>query len=111
MASFDGNTFEEAGSGGYSVPGFDAPYLFVVKKLAGSDDNVIQKIGADVQRLAMPVRCTAAELSALQGARGDTGTLDWSGGSDSVFLANVGTPVEVRPGEDVYFVTLSFMKT
>lgn len=110
MSTFDGKAFSERGDNGLNIPGWDAPYLFALKHIPGSDDNVIQRIGADVQRLAMPVKVTASQLAALQAARGDNGSLVWSGGTDSAFLSSVGTPTEVRPGKDVYFVTLNFIK-
>lgn len=110
-ASFGGDVFFEAGSGGYAVPRFDKKHLTAVK-IIPNGSPVVQSIGADIQRLAMPIRCTASQLSALYGdVDGSAHTLVWSGGSTSAYLESVGTPTEVKPGEDVFFATLNFIKS
>lgn len=111
MASYAGDNFEERGSAGYDSPGFDKKHITVTKIIPGGSP-VVQSIGADVSRLAMPIRCSAAELAALKGdVDGSAHTLVWSGGSDSALLESVGTPTEVKPGEDYYFAVLSFIKS
>lgn len=109
-ASLGGHAFFERGNAGYDAPGFDRKYV-TVTKIIPNGSPVVQSIGADVARLAMPIRCTAAQLSALYGdVDGDTHTLTWSGGSDSVLLESIATPTEVKPGVDMYNSVLSFIK-
>lgn len=110
MASYASHGFKERGSSGRDVPGFDAKYTTAVK-IIPNGSPVVQAIGADVQRLAMPIRCSASELAALYGdCDGSAHTLVWSGGSDSALLESVGSPTEVMPGYDYFFATLSFIK-
>ena len=110
MASYNGHNLLERGDAGYSIPGWDRGFV-LAEKLIPNGDPVIQAIGAKAPRLSMPIRCTAAELSALRGdCDGSAHTLVWSGGSDSAILESVGTPLEVRPGVDLYFTTLNLIK-
>jgi len=110
-ASFNSVSFyERGGDNGLNVPRWDAKYNLVTKIIPGGDP-VIQRIGHDVQRLAMPIRCTATELGSLEdSADGSSHTLTWSGGSDSAVLESIGTPLEVKPGVDMFFATLNFIR-
>jgi len=109
-ASFASHDFKERGSTGNDNPGWNSKFVLVEKIIPGGSP-VIQKIGAQAQRLAMPIRCTAAQLATLYGDNdGDTHTLVWSGGSDTAILESIDTPTEVRPGQDYYFAMLNFIK-
>jgi hypothetical protein len=112
MASYAGVDFYERGNAaGLSVPGWNSKFV-LVEKIIPNGEPVIQRIGAQAQRMAMPIRCTADQLDSLRGSvDGSSGTLSWSGGSDSAILESIDTPLEVRPGVDMYFVTLNFIKT
>jgi len=111
MSSFDGKTFQERGEQGKNSPSWDDNDIIVIKKVPGGDLNVIQRIGADVQRLAMPISCTAAEYADLRSVRGTTGSLaDWSDDDTDAFLEKIAPRIEVKPGEDLYWTTLHFIK-
>jgi len=112
MPTFGGHSFLERGNdNGYSVPGWERGFV-LAEKLIPNGEPVIQSIGAKAARMSMPIRVSASELAALVGdCDGDVHTLVWSGGSDSAILESIGTPLEVRPGVDLYFATLNLIKT
>jgi len=110
MASYASHNFEERGSSGLSNPGWDRKFSTVVK-IIPNGEPVVQAVGADVPRLAMPIRCSAAQLAALYGdVDGDTHDLVWSRGTDTALLEAIDTPTEVLPGKDYYFTVLHLIK-
>jgi hypothetical protein len=109
-ASFASHTFKERGSSGMNNPGWDRKMNSVVK-IIPNGSPVVQWIGIDVQRLAMPISCTASELSILYSdVEADTHSLVWSGGTDDACLESIDTPLEVMPGHDLYVTVLHFIK-
>lgn len=109
-ASFAGTSFHERGDGGLNIPRWESKYNLAVK-IIPNGYPVVQNIGRDVQRLSMPIRCTASQLGGLEGAiDGSSHSLSWSGGSDSAVLESIGGVQEVKPDSDVFFATLSFIR-
>lgn len=110
-ASFNDHTFFERGSGGREIPGWDKKWITVTKIIPGGSP-VVQAIAADVQRMAMPIRCTGSELGDLyDDIDGSAHDLDWSDGSDSALLESISGRSEVMPGNDVFFAVLNFIRT
>lgn len=109
-SSFAGHTFYERGDAGLNVPFFDAKFSLAVK-IIPNGSPVVQAIGRDVQRLAMPIRCDVNELADLFGdIDGDAHTLEWTNGPDSAILESIDTPLEVKPDANVFFTTLHFIR-
>lgn len=109
-AAFNGHSFYERGSSGREIPGWEKKWITVVK-IIPNGSPVVQAIGADVQRMAMPIRCTHDELADLyDDIDGDTHDLDWSDGSDSALLESITGRSEVMPGNDVYFAVLNLIR-
>lgn len=109
-ASFSGTSFYERGESGLSIPRWEKKFNFATK-IIPNGTPVVQKIGADAQRMSMPIRCTESQLSSLYGSiDGSSHTLSWSGGSDSAVLESIGSVQEVKPDADVFFATLSFIQ-
>lgn len=111
MSSFDGANFKERGRGGQGFPQWSARIARTLYHMPGGDTNVLLKDGKEAATLAVPVRCSSAELSALIGKVSVTGTLVLgSGDSRSATLLDAGEPEEVyTTGGTVYFTTLQFV--
>jgi hypothetical protein len=109
-ASFNSVSFYERGDAGLSIPRWEKKFNFATK-IIPNGTPVVQKIGRDVARLSMPIRCTASQLGSLESSMdGSSHTLSWSGGSDSAVLEAIGGVQEVKPDADVFFATLSFIQ-
>ncbi len=110
-ANFNSRFFHERGDTGKNHPQWGITRLFVLKKIPGGDLNVIQNIGNDVQRLAMPIQCTGTVLGQLIGDIGATAALhNWSGADTNAYLYDIDPPIEVKPGTDLYQTVLHFIK-
>ena len=110
MSSFDGVTIGERGSGGQSFPIWQKRGLAVVKHIPGGDVNVIQVIGFDLPRMSMPARVTAAQLTALYGKVGVSGSLVFSYETTTALLESI-EGEEISAGKDTYMVTLTFVRS
>jgi hypothetical protein len=110
-ASYDGTDFYERGANaGLNIPRWESKFNFATK-IIPNGSPVVQKIGVDAQRLAMPIRCTASQLGSLESScDGSSHTLSWSGGSDSAVLESITGAQEVKPGVDMFFATLNFIR-
>jgi hypothetical protein len=98
----------ERGSGS-TFAAWNAKQLNAVKQLA-SGDVTIQDIGADVQRVALVVKVTAAELSALGGAVLSSGSLVYGYETHDAFLEGIEGVSEILAGQDTYFATLNLVR-
>src|SRR5919202_653785 len=110
MASFDGATFKELSQDGRFAVWSKAATI-VVKKVPGGDLNVIQVIGQALPRLTMPIACSASELTALYGKRGNEATLVFSYESTTARLESIAPPALAAVGSDLYFTSLSFIRS
>ena len=110
MSSFDGVTIAERGAGAANFPIWQKRGLAVIKKIPGGDVNVIQTIGVDLPRLAMPARVTAAQLTALYGKVGVSGSLVFSYETTTALLESI-EGEEISAGKDTYMVTLTFVRS
>lgn len=110
MASFASATFDELGPDStYAVWQKDSN--FVVKKIPGSADNVIQKIALARARLDMPIKATASQITALYGKVGDSGTLAFTYESVSATLEAMDSPLSIGIDNNLYTSVLHFLKT
>ena len=108
MASFGGATFLERGTGDRAYPTWDATMLLAIKPRP-NEDPVIQEIGADVQKLALGVQVTGAELAALYDQLHESGTLimDWE--TCTAFLSSISPGQQIGIGDDLYLSVLNFI--
>jgi hypothetical protein len=65
MTSFDGVSFKELTQDS-TYPTWSKSGNTLIKNIPGGSKNVIQKVGTDLPRLAMPVQLTAAQLASLK---------------------------------------------
>lgn len=106
MASFKGISFSERGQGAQTFPRHRRKAVSsTIHTVDGN--NQIQHCGRAADTLALPIRCTEAQLGSLYSAVASSGSLDYSGGTRTAFLEEV-DPQEVSAGRDVFFVTLTF---
>ena len=108
MASFNGATFYERGTGDRSYPTWDATMLLAIKPRP-NEDSVIQEIGADVQKLALGVQVTAAELAALYDQLHESGTLIMNWETCTAFLSSISPGQQIGIGNDLYLSGLNFI--
>lgn len=108
-ASFDGSGFGELASGGTFAVWSKAGAI-VIKHIPGSNKNVIQKIGVGLPRLALPIKATSAQLTALYAKVGDTGTLVFGYESASTWLESITGVAEQGAGKNVYTATLNLIR-
>lgn len=107
-ASFGAISFKERG---VPYPLWSKGGIVVIKHIAGSDKNVIQKLGLTRPRLAMSARVTASALTSLYAALGTSATLTFSFEAVSATLESIDPPEEFYHGLDFYTVTLHFIRS
>jgi hypothetical protein len=109
MASFASCSFYESPSDGTGYPSWNKAMILAVKPRP-NDDPVIQEIGEDVQRAAIAITCTAAQLSALQDKVLESGSLVMNWETVNAFLDSISPPQMVGIGNDLFFATLNFIR-
>ena len=110
MASFASATFDELGNDStYNI--WSKAGIAVVKKIPGGDDSVIQKIGIDLPRLSMPVKGTAAQITALYDKVGDSGSLVFSYETCTARLESMEPPQSIGIDNDLYTSVLNFIRS
>lgn len=107
--SFSGVSFRFRGSGGRTFPTWDAKQVFV-EKVRPNDSSILQDTGADVQRLALVVRCTKAQLIDLYGVVLESGSLIFPWETHTAFMENMDGCSQVVSGSDVYEATLHMIR-
>jgi hypothetical protein len=110
MGSFDGAGFSERGA----PPQFQVwskGGTVAIKKIPGGSNNVIQKIGVDLPRLALVVKATSAQLTALYGKVGVSGSLVFGYETATATLESIDSVAEQGAGKDVYFATLNLIRS
>ena len=110
MASFASATFDEL-SNDHEYAVWSKQGIAVIKKIPGGDKNVIQKIAVDLPRMTMPIKGTAAQITALYGKVGDSGTLIFSYETCTARLERMEPPQSIGIGNDLYASALSFIRT
>jgi hypothetical protein len=108
MASFNGATFGERGTGS-EFPIWDAKEILVVKERP-NEAPVLQSQGEDVQRLALVVKATGVQLSALYDQVLESGSLVYGWETHNAFLESISDVSEQLAGHDVYFATLNLIR-
>jgi hypothetical protein len=109
-ASFDSAAFGElASSGTFAV--WSKAGTTQIKHIPGGDKNVIQKISVGLPRLALPIKATASQLTALYAKRGVTGTLVFGYESATAVLESITNVAEQAAGKNVYTATLNLIRT
>ena len=110
MSTYNSHTFSERGDAGKNIPGWSKKFVTVVTIVPGGSP-VVQTIAVDVQRLVMPIQCTSAQMTAIEGdIDGATHSLVWSGGTHTCLLEEMAPRIEVKPGEDLYQSVLTFLE-
>ena len=109
MGSFDSASFAERGNGGQSFPVWNKKTILSIKPLPNGTP-FLQDIGMDVQRLALVVKVSGAELSALYDKVFASGSLVYGWETHDAFLESIDGVVEVKGGADVYFATLNLVR-
>ena len=105
--SFAGATFFERGTPPF-FPRFSRKADSSVTHIPGGNVNVTQTSGLLADRLSLVIRCTAAELTALEGKVDTTGSLIYSGGTRSAYLDEVDSPQEIA-ASGRFFATLKLI--
>lgn len=108
-ASFNGEAFRYRGSNGVTFPIWDAKQQLALKDRP-NESQVIQDIGADVQRLAVVARCTLVELGALYAQVLQSGSLVLGWETHDAFLESIDGASLVVTGQDVYEATLNMIR-
>ena len=108
MGTFDGVTFQELGP---EYPIWSKSGTTIVKKIPGSSNNVIQKIGVDLPRLSLQVKLTAAQLTSMYGKVGNSASLVFSYETTTARLESIDPPVSIGIDNDIYLATLSFIRS
>lgn len=112
--SFDGvTTLGERGAGPGQYPVWTLTGNVVLKKIPGGDKTVIQIVGKKLPRLALTVKVTAAQFAALRTKAESftTGTLVFGFETTTATLIAVSPAEEQGAGHDVYFTTLSLIRS
>lgn len=112
--SFDGTgTLGERGSGPGRYPVWTLTGNVVIKKIPGGDKTVIQIVGKKLPRLALTVKVTAAQFASLRAKAENftTGTLVFGFETTTATLIAVSAAEEQGAGHDVYFTTLSLIRS
>lgn len=109
--SFAGAAFRQLsdGQGRYAV--WAKTGGFIIKKIPGGDKNVIQKFAPAFPRMTMPITGTAAQMVALQGKVGDSGSLIFHFETATARLLLMSEPVSIGIGNDLYFSSLTFIRS
>jgi hypothetical protein len=112
MTSFDGVSFKELTQDS-TYPTWSKSGNTLIKNIPGGSKNVIQKVGTDLPRLAMPVQLTAAQLASLKtkAEAATVGTLIFSYETCTARLQSVDSPASVGIDNDIYPATLNFIRT
>lgn len=108
MASFAGITIRERPAGeGY--PTWNKAMLLAIKPRP-NDDPVIQEVGEDVQKLALAVEVTGAQLASLYDQVLESGSLvmDWE--TVNAFLESVSPPQQIGIGNDLFLAVLNLVR-
>src|SRR5262245_29809163 len=111
--TFDGaTTLGERGRGPTGpYPVWSVTGTVVVTKIPGGSKNVVQVLGMKLPRLALTVKCTAAQLATLRGKIGETGTLVFSFETTTATLESVSDAQEIGAGHNIYFATLNLIRS
>lgn len=106
-ASFGGVTFLERGSNSY--PGWESSVDITEIQIPGGSP-VLMTGGFKARKIALNIRCTAAQYTALLALVGTSGTLTIAYGSATAILQSVSSPVEVTKTAGLWFATLNLLK-
>lgn len=109
MASFKSHSFEEGGEGATRFPVWARKAKTAVLEVPGANGDIVQRFGRKSDTLALIATCTAAELAALSGDVGSTGTLSYAYDTRTAYLDSIDTPHEVLADHDIFTVTLNFI--
>lgn len=109
MGSFRGHSWKEGGEGASRFPVWERKARTAILDLPGADNDVVQTFGRKSRTLAMLVTVTAAELAALDGDVGRTGTLVFHYETCSAYLDSITGPHEIL-AMDKYTVTLNLIR-
>jgi hypothetical protein len=107
--SFNGATFHFRGSGGRTFPTWDKKELITVKDRP-NESAMQQDIGEDIQRAALVIRCTKAELIALYDQVLQSGSLIFPWETHDAFLESMDSASLVVTGNDRYEATLHVIR-
>jgi hypothetical protein len=108
MPTFDGATFDEAGSLNYN--GYGAKAEIVVLAAPGGSP-LIQSIGPAPSTFRVAAQGSSAELTALRAAVGNTAALeDWADDNVTVTLSAITGVVKVKDEADVWRFELQFVR-
>lgn len=109
MGSFNGVSFGERGNNAQTFPVWAKAMLLAVKPRP-NNPPAVNEIGLDVQRLALVVRVTNAQLTDLYGQVHESGTLVFGYETCSAWLDSIDPPEEISVGRDIYFATLNLIR-
>jgi hypothetical protein len=109
--SFDGSTYDPLSDGSSIYPVWSKAGIAVVKKIPGGSKNVIQKIGVGLPRMALPIKGTRAQMDALLGKVGDSGTLIFPYETCVARLESMEPPTSIGIGNDLYTSVLNLIRT
>lgn len=107
MGSFAAQTFREGKAPSFNL--WDKKYLLAIKDRPNSEPD-IREIGMDVQRAAIVVRVTAAQLTALFDQVLESGSLVLGWETVNAFLESITGVQEIGAGKDTYFATLNVIR-
>jgi phage-related protein len=109
VATFDGTSFEEKGSGGgVSFPIHPKKINFSVLNVPGGNKVFLQLGSVPPTDFSLPIQCTAAQLASLRSSVNTQATLAYSWGSVTAVLESIDDPREVKQPVNTYQATLRF---
>lgn len=111
MGVFDSASFDELSDGSSQYAGWSKPGLTVVKKIPGGSKNVIQKIGVGMPKLALAIKGTKAQMTALLAKVGDEGSLTFNFETTTARLESMEPPTSIGIDNDLYTSTLNFLRS
>ena len=108
MASFRSHAFEEGAEGAGTFPTWARKARSAVLDLPGANEDIIQRFGRKSDTLSLLGTATAAELAALNGDVGSSGSLVFHYGTYTAYLDAIDAH-EIHTA-DLYAITLSFIR-
>ena len=109
MGSFRSHQFAEGGEGHTEFPVWARKSKRAIIEIPGASGDIIQKFGRNSATLALLATCTKAQLDALDGDVGSSGSLVYHYGTYTAYLDSIDGPHEIM-AKDKYVVTLNFVR-
>lgn len=108
MASFRGHSFEEGGEGAKSFAVWSRKAKSAVLEVPGANNDIVQRFGRKSDTLSLLGTCTKAQLDALYGDVGESGSLIYHYGTATAYLDSIDGHEVIDA--DLYVATMNFIR-